>query len=89
MGFRPGTEDRCRDCKGKGSQVTMTDCTVCNARGFCHDRAVKEHDTPENIRCFYCQDCLSCKGKKQVPEKLDTLYLSVELRKSLEHTIAL
>lgn len=49
-------------CSGSGSVIGKIACTVCETRGFVHLSSEREHDVSIDMRCFFCKDCINCKG---------------------------
>ncbi|KAI9095459.1 hypothetical protein DFS34DRAFT_582097 [Phlyctochytrium arcticum] len=50
-------------CQSSGYVQNKRACTSCNTRGFVHpSTSERNHDVPQNLRCFFCKDCSVCKG---------------------------
>jgi hypothetical protein len=62
-------------CLGTGKVTGKKACMNCDTRGFIHTSVEREHDVPQNLRCFFCKDCPICKGSglEAIPRKAPNL----------------
>lgn len=52
----------CKACNSSGLVVGKRACSKCMMRGFVHVELDGTHDVSENLRCFFCRDCMTCSG---------------------------